>query len=308
MSPAAPPKAKKPPGGKPLDGAAVRRGLTAKSVQAIQQKVRDGKAATKAELELVERFVNENQPAEEDQAPTREDMVAQSMRNLQERLKRGETLRSHEMRLLDAFLEGNGPGSLRGDPEELKPGEPADILCNDQKALARVAGIHENTVGKWKREGLADPGAKPISLRAYFLLLRRRGKLSECKPTSAKGRDLQRWVFIGGGEASYNPDDPTHEPPADWSGERDRQSALKGLVERKTAQVDFETLERERLPIAKVQERLQRLAVEVRRILNGFVSIAGTVKGLTPEQRLVVADAIQAQIAKAQTELSTVQA
>lgn len=228
------------------------------------------------------------------------------MKNLQERMKRGENLRAEELRFLDSYLEGNGPGALRGEPEELQEGEPADILCRDQKHLAVVAGIHENTVGKWKREGLADPGAKPISLRAYFLLLRRRGKLAECKPPQAKARELLRWVFGGAGEPSYNPDDPSHPPPESWAGEKDRQGALKGKTDRQMAEVELETLNKERIPVAVVSERLRKLAAEVRATLTDFMSVASAVKDLTPKQRIAVSEAIAAQITKAQTALAKV--
>lgn len=233
--------------------------------------------------------------------------AAPSIDTIQAKLALGKPLGDDERAKVDEVLFEAVP--VRRDPDdEPEEGEPDDIACGSQRALADACGVHQNTIGNWKRDGIAPLGEPPFSLKAYFLLLRRRSHLGECKPTRKDALDLWRWAFGAGAGKSLNPDDPVHPPPLDWNGEKDRQGALGALSQRRRLQIEVETLEGARLPTTAVRTTLHDLADEVKGVLAGFLNVPGQVKGLTPEQRADLSDAIQAQIATAQDQLATIKA
>jgi hypothetical protein len=193
------------------------------------------------------------------------------------------------------------------EPMEPGDGEPPDLVCGSQRALAEACGVHQNTIGNWKKRGVEPFGEPPYSLKAYYLLLRRRGLLGDCKPRSKLAHELWAWCFgARGGEDATNPDDPTHAPPVGWSQEKERQTALAAKIQRQRLQVEVETLEGERIPTETVRVRLRDLVDQVTGVLAGFLAVPAQMPGLNPDQLADLSDLIQRAIDKAKEDLAAV--
>lgn len=243
-----------------------------------------------------------------DPKKVRNALMAQSVESIRKKAAAGKPLSKAELAQVDEFLYENTP--MRVDPEKVdEPGEPPDILCQTQRAIADSAGLHVNTVTNWKNTRIAPLDTPPpYSLKGYFLGLRRRGRLGDCKPTKQNAHALWRWCFGAGAGDAINPDDPVHPAPHGWGEEKERQAALGTLEMRRKQRIEVETLDGSRIPAEAVTSRLEQLVDEVKGVLGGFLAVASKVKGLTPEQRADLSDTIQAQIAATQSELARLRA
>jgi hypothetical protein len=243
---------------------------------------------------------SETTPAKPTPQEIKRATVRKAMANLQERMRSGETLRAAEFKLLDAYLEGEGPGALRnvevGRHDESNGGvqEPDDLLAKTQKQLAEFSGLHENTMTNYKRAGIEPPGSKPWSLKAWFLILRKHGRLSETKPTHKQAQEIRAWAF-GNGDAA-DPNDPAHEPPQGWGEEQSRQTALKTKAARQAEEIELETLKRERIPVEEYRRRWRARAQEVLAAIESFMSLPRDVPDITEPQRVALNAAIRAKI------------
>ena len=169
-------------------------------------------------------------------------------------------------------------------PDDDGPREsPPDLTAASLAELATISGLHRNSVLNYKRRGIDPAGDPPWSLRDYYLLLRRHGKLGETKPTTKAAQALRSWAFSGGDSA--DPDDPAHAPPQCWPDEKARQEALKTMEVRKLQQVELETLKGERIPIANYRERWKRRAQQVLAALDIVMGIPKEVPDLPEHQR-----------------------
>lgn len=229
---------------------------------------------------------------------------AQSVEALRKKLAAGKALTKGELDQVEEHLYETIPMAVKPDAKAPEPGEPADVRCKTQRALAEATGLHVNTITNWKNQGIAPLGDAPYSLKAYFLLLRRRGRLGECKPLTKNAHELWRWSFGAGAGDSINPDDPVHPAPVGWSEEKERQAALQTLETRRKARIEVETLDEQRIPADLVTKRLRDLVDDVKSVLGGFLAVPGKVKDLTVDQRADLSEAIQAQIAEAQGALA----
>lgn len=171
------------------------------------------------------------------------------------------------------------------DPvQDLKDiGQPEDVMADNLSHLADICGLHRNSVLNYKKRGIEPRGEPPWSVRDYFLILRRNSKLGETKPKEPAVLRLKSWAF-GAGDSS-DPDDPVHQPPQGWQEETQRQSAIKGLYTRKREQIELETLQKERIPIANYRERWKRRAQQVLSALDLIMNIPKEVPDLPEHQR-----------------------
>jgi hypothetical protein len=245
----------------------------------------------------------EADPSAPDPAKVRKGLIAKAMVNLHDKLKRGETLKKHEFDLLDAYLEGEGPGSLEQARNAPPPapagaaGEPADVAFKRIVDGCELLGIHKNTGSNWNAAGMRPPGESPYSLKAWCLILRRGGKLSECKPTTPRALAVWRWAFKAGSEESYDPDDPIHDPPANWKEEQARQSALRERDQRRDLRLDIETKEKDRLRSEVVADGLKALARNLSGHMAILLRVPNEMQELTPKQVADLGDRIQQAIA-----------
>lgn len=231
---------------------------------------------------------------------------AAAMVDLMDRLQKGEQLAPAEVAALDAWRTAVGPVAAGRLAQEIhdrrKQGEPDDLSCSNQKALAEISGLHVNSITNWKRAGIVPLGEPPWSLKAWFLLLRKHGKLSETKPTDKKAQALRAWCF-GNGDAS-DPNDPAHAEPQGWQEEAPRQTALRTMVARQKEQIEVETLKKERITIAEYKERWRRRAQQILGLLDSFMGVARHVPDLTEPQRVALNRSLRAHIADARGKIA----
>jgi len=162
-------------------------------------------------------------------------------------------------------------------------GAPKDLFASSFSALADIAGLHRNCVLNYRRKGIEPTGEPPWSLKDYYLTLRGHGKLGEAKPKDIEAQALKSWCFGAGN--SIDPDDPVHQPPQGWQEEKLRQSAIMGMYARKMQQIELETLQKERIPIASYRERWKRRAQHVLSALDLIMAIPKDVPDLPEKQR-----------------------
>lgn len=214
------------------------------------------------------------------------------------KLARGEPVTPEEVRGLEVATDLLGPAGVdragRAMDEERPEGAPEDAFATTQKGMAQLSGVHENTLGNWKRRGIEPGGGKPWSITAWFLLLRQHGLLSETKPTRKDVQEIRAWCF-GNGEAS-DPNDPAHSPPRGWGEEQSRQGALKTKANRIKEEIELATLRRERIPLEAYRERWARRAQQVLTAIESFMSIPRDVPDLTEPQRVAMNTALRAKI------------
>jgi hypothetical protein len=168
------------------------------------------------------------------------------------------------------------------------------VTAGTQKQLALLSGVHENTLGNWKRRGIEPAGGKPWSLTAWFLLLRKHGVLSETKPTKPAAQAIRAWCFGNGDSA--DPNDPAHSPPQGWTEEQQRQNSLKTKAARLKEEIELETLRHERITIEEYRRRWGRKAQAVMVAIESFMGVTGQVAGLTEDQRKALNQALRARI------------
>lgn len=248
-------------------------------------------------------------PAVVKASPPADQFQAAAMVDLQDRLRKGEVLPADDVARLDAWLQSVGPvvaGRVAKEVfERRQSGEPDDLGCKNQRELAEVSGLHVNSVTNWKRAGITPLGEPPWSLKAWFLLLRKHGKLSETKPVDKKAQALRAWCF-GNGDSS-DPNDPAHASPQGWTEEAPRQTALKTMVARQKEQIELETLQKDRIPMTEYRERWRRRAQQVLGLLDGFMGVARHVPDLTEPQRLALNRSLRAHITEIRGKLATKQ-
>jgi hypothetical protein len=202
---------------------------------------------------------------------------------------------------LDALLAPPAPPEPKSK-KTTNTSDPTDLPCKTAKALANAAGIHQNTFSNWKRQGITIEGP-PYSLKAFFLVLRRHGRLGDCKPQTAKAHKIKAWAW-GTGDAG-DPDDPTHGTPQGWREEIERQKALKEIDERRKVRLETETLAGERIPIDLYRERWRQRAQVVLGALESFMQVVPSLDAeltkanlppLTTDQRAALGRVIRQQV------------
>lgn len=229
--------------------------------------------------------------------PAVPDPLAKRAAKIQERMRLGEAVSPDEVRVLDAFMEGNGPTAAAQAGREIDEDDenaPDDVFARSQNQLADMLSLHPNTLTNWKAKGIEPIGKSPWSLKAFLLLLRRKGKLGECRATVPAVREVWKWAWGSAGEGSLNPDDPAHGQTENWGEERERQGALKELVARKSLKLDLE----KKAGSLKEDEVVRAMLRELRQLVLGELStvqqIANQVRNLTPTQRADLADLLTA--------------
>ena len=172
------------------------------------------------------------------------------------------------------------------------PASPPDILSKNMRSIARLLGVHVNTLTNWKSKGIEPPGVTPYSLKSFCLLLRPANKLSECRPANEKVRAIWSWAFGATDGGSVNPDDPAHGPVVGWSEERDRQAALKERTVRKSAELELD----KKLGLYYDADEVRTMLFDLRAVVVGELStvqnIANQVRGLTVTQRADLAESL----------------
>lgn len=191
----------------------------------------------------------------------------------------------------DLFDERDGDGDEGESPAD-DPKSPPDVTAKSLREMARLLGVHYNTLDNWKRKGLEPPGAVPWSLKAYCLLLRPSGKLTECRPTTEKVRAIHEWAFGATKGGSANPDDPAHGRTVGWVEEDKRQSALSKLEIRKQERMKTEQMAGRLKDDDEVRAMLRDLHNLVVGELSSVQNVANQVRGLTPAQRADIGDAL----------------
>lgn len=183
-------------------------------------------------------------------------------------------------------------------------GGPPDVFAKSQNHIATLLGLHKNTLTNWKAKGIEPIGKAPWSVKAFLLLLRRRGKLGECRAATPPMKLLWKWAWGSAGEGSLNPDDPAHGQTENWSEERERQGALKELSARKSLNLDLE----KKAGRLKEDDAVRSMLRELRQIVLGELStvqgIANQVRNLTPTQRADLADLLTAWQAQARKRIA----
>jgi hypothetical protein len=201
-------------------------------------------------------------PAAPDLDPVkiRRGMAARQLVTLRAQQTKGRPLSAGQLKTLDESLALLGPApEAPKDPPP--PGAPLDVLAKTKAQLADLSGLHRNSLLNYSRAGIEPAGAAPWSVRDWFLLLRRAGKLGETKPTDKRAQLLRAWCFGNGDSA--DPDDPAHSAPQGWVEEKSRQDAIKTLRSRQREQIELETLRRERIPVTEYRARWRARAQEV---------------------------------------------
>jgi hypothetical protein len=229
-------------------------------------------------------------------------------KRIQDKMREGKPVTPMEVAHLDAALEGVGPAGVAqaGAPPEggeifgdgglddvldslgapPRPPPPDDVLVTTAKALAVLSGLHENTIGNYKKRCIEPLGSRPWSLKAWYLLLRQNGLLGETKPRDKRAQAMRAWAF-GNGDAT-DPNDPAHLPPVGWGDERSRQGALKDKAQRQQAEIELQTMQRERIPIEEYRKRWAARAQQVLVAIEGFMSVVKDVPDLTEPQRVAL--------------------
>lgn len=234
----------------------------------------------------------------------RKGILARAVQAIREKQTRGQPLKPGDLRVLEQFEASLAPEAAAA-PAPVDPKEPPDLAFKDYKHGAKILGVHENSIGNWKRElGVEPLGEAPFSMKAYCLLLRRCGRLGSCKP-SPEMHAIWLWAWRHGSEDAVNPDDPTHHAPANWKEEKERQDALRALEERQKARKENQTLDWTLLPTELVIERMRTLAHDLKSRLPELLAATNQIEGLTPTQRADLSDKLQAIITKIQADHAT---
>jgi hypothetical protein len=173
------------------------------------------------------------------------------------------------------------------------PKAPPDVKAKSLRDLARILGIHYNTLDNWKRRGVEPiEDAPPYSLKSFCLLLRPAYKLPECHPTTAAVKAIWRWAFGATEGGSINPDDPAHGPTQGWTEEDKRQAALARLEVRKQERMKTLQMAGTLKEDAEVRDVLRVMRQLVITEMSSVQHVASSVRGLTPAQRADLADAL----------------
>ncbi len=225
------------------------------------------------------------------------DPFAKRAAKIQDRMRLGEAVSADEVRVLDAFMEGHGPAAAaqagRAEPDDDEDA-PDDVFAKNQNHIAQLLELHKNTLTNWKARGIEPIGNAPWSIKAFLLLLRRKGKLGECRATTPAVKLLWKWAWGSKGEGSLNPDDPHHGATENWEEERARQGALKEKESRISLRMDVD----KKAGKLKDDEAVRAMLRELRQITTGELStvqsVANQVRNLTPTQRADLADLLTA--------------
>jgi hypothetical protein len=195
----------------------------------------------------------------------------------------------------------------QGDGNEVAvdPKAPPDVQAKSLRDLARLLGVHYNTLSNWKGRGVEPvESAPPYSLKAFCLLLRPAHKLPECHPTVPKVRAIWQWAFGASDGGSINPDDPAHGPTQGWNEEDKRQAALAKLEVRRQERMKTDTLAGRLKDDAEVRASLRELLGFVTGELSSVQTVANLVRGLTPTQRADLGDALMEWQSTARTRIA----
>lgn len=193
---------------------------------------------------------------------------------------------------VDLFTGAPAKATPAVDPDDVK--SPPDVEARSQSHIAQLLELHKNTLTNWKARGIEPIGNPPWSIKAFLLLLRRKGKLGECRATTPAVKLLWKWAWGSKGEGSLNPDDPHHGATENWEEERNRQGALKEKEARISLRMDVE----KKAGRLKEDDEVRKILRELRHIVLGELStvqgIANQVRNLTPTQRADLADLLTA--------------
>lgn len=180
-----------------------------------------------------------------------------------------------------------------GNEVSVDPKSPPDLKAKSLRDLARILGLHYNSLDNWRKRGIRPAeDAPPYSLKAFCLLLRPAHKLPECHPVTQPAKAIWRWAFGASDGGSVNPDDPAHGPTQGWNEEDKRQAALAKLEVRRQERMKTELLAGTLKDDADVRDMLRSLRHVVTGELSSVQNVANQVRGLTPGQRADLADAL----------------